>query len=35
MNLELGGNDAAYVADDADLDRAVKDLMFSAFYNSG
>lgn len=35
MNLELGGNDAAYVAEDADLDKAVKDLMHSAFYNAG
>ena len=33
--LELGGNDGAYVAADADLDKAVDGLMDGAMYNSG
>ncbi len=35
VNLELGGNCAAYVAEDADLDVAVRELMHGAFYNAG
>ena len=33
--LQLGGNDGAYVAPDADLDKAVEGLMDGAMYNSG
>jgi len=33
--LELGGSDAAYVAEDADIDYAAKDLARGAFYNAG
>mmetsp|Transcript_23630 Transcript_23630/g.46081 ORF Transcript_23630/g.46081 Transcript_23630/m.46081 type:complete len:496 (+) Transcript_23630:2-1489(+) len=33
--LELGGKDAAYVAEDADLDQAVETLVDGAFYNAG
>src|SRR5690606_36868356 len=33
--LELGGNDPAYVRDDADLDQAVGTLVDGAFFNSG
>ncbi|MEU1275769.1 aldehyde dehydrogenase family protein [Streptomyces sp. NPDC005799] len=35
VTLELGGNDAAIVLDDADIDRIVEPLFFSAFANSG
>lgn len=35
VNLELGGNDACYVAEDADVDFAVRELMNGAFYNAG
>lgn len=35
ITLELGGNDAALVLDDADLDVVVPGLARSAFYNSG
>jgi len=33
--LELGGKDAAYVAEDADLDHAIENLTDGAFYNAG
>jgi len=33
--LELGGNDAAYVRADADLDRAANGLLWSGFSNAG
>ena len=33
--LELGGKDAAYVAEDADLDHAIANLADGAFYNAG
>ncbi len=33
--LELGGKDPAYVAEDADLDHAVENLVDGAFYNAG
>ncbi|HET8704525.1 aldehyde dehydrogenase family protein [Castellaniella sp.] len=33
--LELGGNDPAYVREDADLDQAVETLVDGAFFNSG
>jgi acyl-CoA reductase-like NAD-dependent aldehyde dehydrogenase len=33
--LELGGKDAAYVAEDADLDHAVPNVVEGAFYNAG
>jgi len=33
--LELGGNDAAYIAEDADIELAAKETMFGAFYNAG
>ncbi len=33
--LELGGSDAAYVAEDADIDYAAQDLARGAFYNAG
>ncbi len=35
LGLELGGKDPGYVADDADLERAVDVLMDGAFYNCG
>ncbi|GHB82980.1 aldehyde dehydrogenase [Streptomyces umbrinus] len=35
VTLELGGNDAAIVLDDADIDRIVEPLFMSAFANSG
>ena len=35
MNLELGGKDAAYVREDADLDFAARELADGAFFNSG
>lgn len=35
LTLELGGNDAAIVLDDIDMDRAVPALFASAFANSG
>ena len=35
VGLELGGKDAAYVADDADLDSAVENLVDGACYNAG
>ncbi len=34
-NLELGGKDAAYVAADADIDKAAADLVDGAMYNAG
>jgi acyl-CoA reductase-like NAD-dependent aldehyde dehydrogenase len=33
--LELGGKDAAYVAEDADLDQTVPNVVEGAFYNAG
>ena len=33
--LELGGNDPAYVREDADFDHAVENLVDGAFFNSG
>ncbi len=35
MGLELGGKDAAYVAEDAAFDAAVENLVDGAFFNSG
>ncbi|MCX6927817.1 MAG: aldehyde dehydrogenase family protein [Verrucomicrobia bacterium] len=35
VGLELGGKDPAYVAADADLGRAVENLVDGAFYNAG
>ena len=35
VSLELGGNDAAYVRSDADLNFAVENIVDGAFYNSG
>ena len=35
VTLELGGKDAAYVCDDADLQSAIENLADGAFYNSG
>lgn len=35
VGLELGGNDAAYVAEDADLDFAVPNVVEGALYNAG
>lgn len=35
VTLELGGNDAAIVLPDADLDKVVPDLFWAAFRNSG
>ena len=35
LSLELGGKDAAYVAEDADLARAAESLVDGAFFNSG
>lgn len=35
MNLELGGKDAAYVCDDANLPLTVADLVSGAFFNAG
>jgi acyl-CoA reductase-like NAD-dependent aldehyde dehydrogenase len=35
VSLELGGNDAAYVRSDADLDSAAENIVDGAFYNSG
>ncbi len=34
-NLELGGKDGAYVAEDADLNKAAEDLVDGAMYNAG
>lgn len=34
-NLELGGKDGAYVASDADLEKATTDLVDGAMYNAG
>ena len=35
IGYELGGSDAAYVAEDADLSRAVENLVDGAMYNAG
>lgn len=35
VGLELGGNDPAYVRDDANLEHAVESLVDGAFFNSG
>ena len=35
MQLELGGKDAAYVADDVDVESAAVDVAEGAFYNAG
>jgi len=35
VGLELGGNDAAYVAEDADLDLAVTEIVRGALFNAG
>ena len=35
LTLELGGKDAAYVREDADLAQAVESLVDGSFYNSG
>lgn len=35
VGLELGGNDPAYVRDDANMDHAVESLVDGAFFNSG
>jgi acyl-CoA reductase-like NAD-dependent aldehyde dehydrogenase len=35
VTLELGGKDAAYVCEDADIDEAVEGLADGAFFNSG
>ncbi len=35
VGLELGGNDPAYVAEDADFDKAVENLVDGAIYNAG
>lgn len=35
IGYELGGNDAAYVAEDADVARAVENLVDGAMYNAG
>ena len=35
VGMELGGKDAAYVAEDADFDHAVSNLEDGAFYNAG
>jgi acyl-CoA reductase-like NAD-dependent aldehyde dehydrogenase len=35
VGLELGGNDAAYVRGDADIDSAVESVMDGAFFNAG
>ncbi len=35
LALELGGKDAAYVLEDADLDHSVENLVDGAFFNSG
>jgi len=35
VGLELGGNDAAYVAEDADLEKAVDGIVDGACYNAG
>jgi len=35
IGLELGGNDPAYVREDADFDHAVENLADGAFFNSG
>jgi acyl-CoA reductase-like NAD-dependent aldehyde dehydrogenase len=35
VGLELGGNDAAYVAPDADLDKAIDGIVDGACYNAG
>ena len=33
--FELGGKDAAYVCEDANLEKTVKNLVSGSFYNSG
>ena len=35
FTLELGGNDAAYVAEDADLDYTVQEIIRASMYNAG
>jgi acyl-CoA reductase-like NAD-dependent aldehyde dehydrogenase len=35
VGLELGGKDAAYVADDADLEKAIEGIVDGACYNAG
>jgi acyl-CoA reductase-like NAD-dependent aldehyde dehydrogenase len=35
VTLELGGKDAAYVCEDADIDQAIEGLADGAFFNSG
>ena len=35
LGLELGGNDPAYVAEDADFDKAVENIVDGAMYNAG
>jgi len=35
VGLELGGKDAAYVAEDADLDKAIENIVDGACYNAG
>jgi acyl-CoA reductase-like NAD-dependent aldehyde dehydrogenase len=35
VGLELGGKDPAYVAEDADLDHAISNVIDGAFYNAG
>jgi len=35
LNLELGGNDPAYVAPDCDLDKTVENVVDGAIYNAG
>lgn len=35
VGLELGGNDPAYVAEDADFDKAVENIVDGAMYNAG
>src|SRR4029079_10337047 len=35
VGLELGGNDPAYVAEDADLDKTVENVVDGAIYNAG
>ena len=35
VGLELGGNDPAYIAEDADLDFCLPEIASGAFYNAG
>jgi acyl-CoA reductase-like NAD-dependent aldehyde dehydrogenase len=35
IQYELGGKDAAYIREDADLDYCIDHLLFFALYNSG